>query len=126
MLREPNTPILHNLFTEKFRNVMSRVITPSFGKCVQALKEYGIRARQVDQMEHGHPNISLDIILNEEKGCRFLLSPISAEEKVGMRVLIRRHSQWNYDDTTRVDVDQITESLIRLKVQEAMDVLDDE
>lgn len=114
------------IFFKRFRYVIDHIITPSFGKCVQSLTQYGIRAEQVDHMNRVHPNVSLDIVFNRQNSCKVMLSPMETEGKVGMRVLICKHNEWNYEDATRVDVEQVTESLIREKVQEAIDALDDE
>jgi hypothetical protein len=114
------------VFTSRFRSIIDNVITPSFGKCVQSLTQYGIRAQQVDHMNRVHPNVSLDIVFNRQNSCKVMLSPMETEGKVGMRVLICKHNEWNYEDATRVEVEQVTESLIREKVQEAIDALDDE
>jgi len=114
------------VFFKQFRNIIDNIITPSFGKCVQSLTQYGIRAQQVDHMNRVHPNVSLDIVFNRQNSCKVMLSPMETEGKVGMRVLICKHNEWNYEDATRVEVEQVTESLIREKVQEAIDALDDE
>ena len=112
-------------FLKRFRYKMEHVITPSFGKCVQSLNQYGIKAQQVNRMNRIHPNVSLDIRYDRQNYCMFLLSPMEAEGKVALRTLIHKHNEWNYQDATRVDVEQLSESLIREKVQEAIDALDD-
>jgi anion-transporting ArsA/GET3 family ATPase len=112
-------------FFKQFREKMEQVITPSFGKCVQSLNRYGIKAQQVNRMNRVHPNVSLDIRYNRQHYCMFLLSPMEAEGKVVLRTLIHKNNEWNYEDATRVDVEQLSESLIREKVQEAIDALDD-
>lgn len=111
-------------FIKNFREKMEQVITPAFGKCVQSLNRYGIKAQQVDRMNRDHPNISLDILYDPQNYCMFLLAPMESEGKVAMRTLIHRDNEWNYEDATRVEVDQLSESLIREKVQEAIDALD--
>lgn len=113
------------LFFQHFREKLEQVIAPAFGKCVQSLTRYGINARQIDRMDRVRPNISLDIRFDGQNYCMFLLSPIEAEDKVALRTLIHKNNAWNYEDATRVDMDQLSESLIREKVQEAIDVLDD-
>jgi len=113
------------LFFQHFREKMEQVIAPAFGKCVQSLTRYGITAQQVDRMDRVHPNVSLDIRFDGQNYCMFLLSPIASEDKVALRTLIHKNNAWNYEDATKVDMDQLSESLIREKVQEAIDVLDD-
>ena len=114
------------VFFNRFRYIMDHIITPSFGKCVQSLTQYGIRAEQVDHMNRIHPNVSLDIVYNRQNCCKFMLSPMETEEKVGMRILICKDNVWNDQDTTRVEVDQVTEALLREKLQEAITAMDDE
>jgi hypothetical protein len=114
------------VFFNRFRYIMDHVITPSFGKCVQSLTQYGIRAVQVDHLNRIHPNVSLDIVYNRQNCCKFMLSPMETEEKVGMRILICKDNVWNDQDTTRVEVDQVTEALLREKLQEAINAMDDE
>lgn len=114
------------VFFNRFRYIMDHIITPSFGKCVQSLTQYGIRAEQVDHMNRVHPNVSLDIVYNRQNCCKFMLSPMETEEKVGMRILICKDNVWNDQDTTRVEVDQVTEALLREKLQEAITAMDDE
>ncbi|MDF2192300.1 hypothetical protein [Paraflavitalea sp. CAU 1676] len=113
------------LFLKHFREKMEQVIAPAFGKCVQSLNRYGITAQQIDRMDRVHPNISLDIRFDGQNYCMFLLSPMESEDKIALRTLIHKNNAWNYEDATRVDMDQISESLIREKVQEAIDALDD-
>lgn len=112
-------------FIKSFREKMEQVIMPAFGKCVQSLNRYGIKAQQVNRMNRVHPNVSLDIRYDRQHHCMFLLAPLATEGKVAMRTLIHKNNEWNYEDATQVDVDQLSESLIREKVQEAIDVLDD-
>lgn len=113
------------VFLQHFREKMEQVIKPAFGKCVQSLTRYGIVAQQVDRMDRVHPNVSLDIRFDGHNYCMFLLSPMESEDKVAVRTLIHKNNAWNYEDATRVDMEQLSESLIREKVQEAINVLDD-
>lgn len=112
-------------FIRNFREKIEQVIIPAFGKCVQSLNRYGIEAQQVDRMNRVHPNLSLDIRYDRQHHCMFLLAPLETEGKVAMRTLIHKDDEWNYEDATRVDVEQLSESLIREKVQEAIDVMDE-
>jgi hypothetical protein len=111
-------------FLKNFREKMEQVITPAFGKCVQSLTRYGITAQQVDRMNRAHPHVSLDIRYDTQNYCMFLLAPMESESKIALRTLIHKGNEWNYEDATRIDVDQLSESLIREKVQEAIDALD--
>lgn len=113
------------LILEHFRQKMEQVIMPAFGKCVQSLTRYGIAAQQVDRMDRVHPNVSLDIRFDGHNYCMFLLSPLESEDKVAVRTLIHRGNAWNYEDATQVDTEQLSETLIRDKVQEAINVLED-
>lgn len=113
------------LFLQHFREKMEQVITPAFGKCVQSLVSYGIEAQQVDRMDRVHPNVSLDIRFDGHNYCKFLLSPMESEDKVAVRTLIHKDNAWNYEDATRVNMEQLSETLIRDKVQEAINVLED-
>ncbi|NII25400.1 hypothetical protein HB364_09930 [Pseudoflavitalea sp. X16] len=124
-LQEKQDEVRQRQFLQRFLDKMEEVITPAFGKCVQSLNRYGIKAQQVDRMNRAHPNVSLDIRYDRQNYCMFLLSPIQTEGKVAMRTLIHKENEWNYEDATRVDMDQLSESLIRDKVQEAINVLDD-
>jgi|GEM_PF-1318226 len=124
--QEPYDQARRASFIKNFREKMEQIITPAFGKCVQSLNRYGIVARQVDRMNREHPNVSLDIRYDTQNYCMFLLSPMEAEGKVAMRTLIHKDNEWNYEDATRVEVDQLSESLIREKVQEAIDALDNQ
>lgn len=112
-------------FISHFREKIEQVIMPAFGKCVQSLTRYGIEARQVDRMNRVHPNVSLDIRYDPRHHCMFQLVPLETEGKVALRTLIHKDQEWNYEDATRVEVDQLSESLIREKVQEAIDVMDE-
>lgn len=112
-------------FLRNFREKMEQVIMPAFGKCVQSLDRYGIKAQQVDRMNRAHPNVSLDIRYDRQRYCMFLLAPLETDGKVAMRTLIHRNNEWNYEDATQIDVDQLSETLIRDKVQEAIDILDE-
>lgn len=124
-LQEQQDQACQDLFIRHFLDKMEQVIIPAFGKCVQSLTRYGIKARQVDRMNRAHPNVSLDIRYDKQNYCMFLLSPITTEGKVALRTLIHKENAWNYEDATRVDMDQLSETLIRDKVQEAINVLDD-
>ncbi|WP_162915875.1 hypothetical protein [Paraflavitalea soli] len=124
--QEPYDQALRASFIKNFREKMEQIITPAFGKCVQSLNRYGIVAQQVDRMEREHPNVSLDIRYDTQNYCMFLLAPMEAEGKVAMRTLIHKDNEWNYEDATRVEVDQLSESLIREKVQEAINALDNQ
>lgn len=124
--QEKQDRLQQHKFIESFRDKMVQIITPAFGKCVQSLNRYGIKAQQVDRMNRAHPNVSLDIRYDPQHYCMFLLAPIETEGKIAMRTLIHKNNEWNYEDATRVDVDQLSESLIREKVQEAIDVMDDQ
>lgn len=112
-------------FLRNFREKMEQVIMPAFGKCVQSLNRYGIKAQEVNRMNRAHPNVSLDIRYDRQNYCMFLLAPLESDGKVAMRTLIHKNNEWNYEDATQIDVDQLSESLIREKVQEAIDVLDE-
>jgi hypothetical protein len=113
-------------FARLFRSKVEEVVAPSFDLCVRSLHQHGIRAQQVNKMNRNHPNISLDITYNRSNCCKFVLTPMQNEEKVGLRLLVCKERVWSFQDTTRVEMEQVTENLLREKLQEAINVLDDE